>query len=129
MALGRNQITKRRMCAGCGIIPKDGRLHNIRTCQQHLKQGRPEMPARNVIAGPYKLVRLGHDVPNDAHSDGIPFSYMDEFINEFLDNTMEIEDTEILILNSNHVVLANEIDKQVTEGDNLKKKSDIDILQ
>jgi hypothetical protein len=107
------------------MVPKNGRFHNIRTCQEYLKQGRPVMAARDVEAGPYKLVRLGHDVTNDAHSDGIPFSYMDKFIDEFLDNTMEIENTEILILDSNHDGFANEIDKQVTEGDYLKKKEGI----
>ena len=49
----------------------------MRTCQQNLKQGRPVMPARDVLARDYKLVRLGHDETIKSNSDGIGFFYMD----------------------------------------------------
>ena len=77
------------------------------------------MPARDVLARDYKLVRLGHDETIKSNSDGIGFFYMDTCINDSIDNTMEM-DTVILILNSNHIVSAKVIDKQETEGDNRK---------
>ena len=56
-ALGRTSAYhKRYTCSGCGLSDKFGKDHKIGTCQHHLKQGRPVILAKDILAGEYKLV-------------------------------------------------------------------------